>query len=153
MSSGHFRMVFELLGKARGGARLHHVLVHAFLRLLHRLGSREESIGEFIPCRHLRLGDLEIGLERRDTISGMGQLLAHHRHHLQVMSPPIMSQPFTMSSSFISPPIMGVVWADAANAANAIAAATERPDKGRETWAFMTMLLVNFPLGVPGSSP
>jgi hypothetical protein len=28
----------------------------------------------------------------------------------------------------------------------------ERPDKGRETWTFMTMLLVNFPLGVPGSS-
>ena len=71
---------------------------------------------------------------------------------MQVMSPPIMSQPFTMSSSFISPPIMGVVWADAANAANAIAAAMERPDKGRETWTFMTMLLVNFPLGVPGSS-
>jgi hypothetical protein len=82
MSSGYFHMVFELLGKARGGARLHHLLVHAFHRLFHRLGRREESIGEFIPCRHLRLGDLEIGLERRDTISGMGQLLAHHRHHL-----------------------------------------------------------------------
>jgi hypothetical protein len=39
-----------------------------------------------------------------------------------------------------------------ANAANAIAAAMEKPDKGRETWTFMTMLLVNFPLGVPGSS-
>jgi hypothetical protein len=52
---------------------------------------------------------------------------------MQVMSPPIMSQPFTMSSPFISPPIMGVVWAVAANAANAIVAAMERPDKGRET--------------------
>jgi hypothetical protein len=52
----------------------------------------------------------------------MGQLLAHDIICImQVMSPPIMSQPFTMSSSFISPPIMGVVWADAANAANAIA--------------------------------
>jgi hypothetical protein len=48
-----------------------------------------------------------------------------------------------MSSSFISPPIMGAVWADAANAANAIAAAMERPDKGRETWTLMTMLLVD----------
>jgi len=44
-----------------------------------------------------------------------------------------MSPPFIMSSPFFSPPIMGVVWAVDANAANAIAAAMERPDKGRET--------------------
>src|ERR1700730_1394540 len=105
MSSGYFHMVFELLGKARGGARLHHLLVHAFHRLFHRLGRREESIGEFIPCRHLRLGDLEIGLERRDTISGVGQLLAHHRHHIRPLRayflPPLLLAPPPPSSFFL----------------------------------------------------
>ena len=78
----------------------------------------------------MRLGDLEIGLERRDTISGMGQLsrIIDIICDMRVMSPPVI-----MSSPFISPPIMGLVWADAANAANAIVAAMERADKGRKT--------------------
>jgi hypothetical protein len=77
----------------------------------------------------LRLGDLEINLERRDTISGMDSFscIIGIICVMRVMSPPIMSQPF------ISPPIMGVVWADAVNDANAIVATMERADKGRET--------------------
>jgi hypothetical protein len=80
----------------------------------------------------LRLGDLEIGLTRSpawDNFSRIIDIICVMR----AMSPPIMSRPFIMSSPFISPPVMGVVWAVAANAANAIVAAMERPDKGRET--------------------